>query len=88
MHFTYNMDTRRMVLPLPGDDQSSMHRKVIHLVARYYGHKSSSRSGFGGDPKKHAVVVTKGPAPDGVCRNWQEFLELVGGNSQTLPGSF
>ena len=88
VHFTYNMDTRRMVLPLPGDDQSSMHRKVIHLVARYYGHKSSSRSGFGGDPKKHAVVVTKGPAPDGVCRNWQEFLELVGGNSQTLPGSF
>lgn len=46
----------KLVLTMPSDAQSSMHRKVCHALARYYGLKSITKLGHDADTPATIVV--------------------------------
>merc|ERR1711871_744687 len=51
-------DEVKLVITMPSDAQTSMHRRVCHDVARYYGFKSTTQLG-NDDGTPTTVVVRK-----------------------------
>ena len=51
-------DEVKLVITMPSDAQSSMHRRVCHDVARYYGFKSTTQLG-NDDTTRTTVVIRK-----------------------------
>jgi hypothetical protein len=76
-------DEVKLVIAMPSDAQSSMHRRVCHDVSRYYGFKSTTQLG-NDDATPTTVVVRKTVDPRSLgARAKPAITSLLGGTTMS-----